>query len=485
MSSLTYLSDSYPISEFDFTGFAVIDFNGNLQTVGGGGCGTGWNQLFGIVANMRSMSNSSDTYVAVLPPGVPTLGVIGCGGGGVAIAYRGDGPTFAQEVGHGFGRQHAPCGNPSNVDPNYPTFDSYPSGSIGEFGINTSNFQVFSPASTFDFMTYCRPTWISPYTNVGLKNTIAMAPAAGTGGAEMRDVVHEYLYLNFRLHLDGNIDLLPSYLLTGEPPSGIGVRDQSDLRLHLIGPGGEVISVHRCHVRDPHQSADKPYMDFHETVLWDPTVEAIAIYRAEQELSLIDPGQHPPEIRVRTPQPIGTQGNLVRLDWSTDLEPSADGPSRLTYVVRYTWNNGETWRVVAADLTETHHVVDLMLLAGGDSCRFQVLASGGILTSIAETETFSVPRKPVQVIILSPEDGMQFREGEAVVFHGFGYSPDFGTTEAEDAVWTSSRDGRLGIGRQLLVQNLTPGRHRISLSVGDGLGSEVSGVVWVDVEAVS
>jgi hypothetical protein len=483
MSTLGWLNEAYPISGFNFTGFTVIEFNGNLQTPGGAGCGTGWNQLFGIIANMRSMSKSSDTYVAVLPPGVPTLGTIGCGGGGVAIGYRGDGPTFAQEVGHGFGRQHAPCppppNSPPNVDSSYPTYDSYPSGSIGEFGMDTSQFLPFNPANTFDFMSYCSPVWVSPYTYVALKNTIAAIPAAvAPGRAEVRDVLSDCLYLNFRLHQDDRIELLPSYLLEG-PPAGLDVRDLSDLRLHLIGPGGEVIAIHQCHVRDPHQSRDKPYMDFHETVLWDPTAEAIAFYREGERLYVVDLGQEPPAVRVRQPQPVEAGGDLVRLDWTMDRKAPAGRSANLTYVVRYTCDDGQNWRVVAADLTEPHHVIDLALLPGGERCRFQVAASAGIRTTLAETETFAVPRKPVRVHILSPKDGSQLSEDEPLLLNGFGYSPDFGTTEPEDGVWTSSHDGNLGVGQQLLIPHLTPGRHRITLTVGDGLGAESAGIVSV------
>ena len=46
--------------------------------------------------------------------------------------------SFAHELGHNFGRNHAPCGSPPNVDPAYP----YPGADIGTLGCD-----IFSPAS--------------------------------------------------------------------------------------------------------------------------------------------------------------------------------------------------------------------------------------------------------------------------------------------------------------------------------------------------
>ena len=178
INTLKYVAQTYPISGINYTACEVINFNGDLTVGGGGGCGTGWNQLFNTLWNMRAASGTTDAFVGLLPPGVPTSGVIGCGGGGVAIAYKDGGAVLAQEVGHAFGRAHAPCGNPGGPDPNYPVYGTYPSGSIGEFGVDTSTMAIVNPASTFDFMSYCGPTWVSPYTYSGLKNALIASPAA-------------------------------------------------------------------------------------------------------------------------------------------------------------------------------------------------------------------------------------------------------------------------------------------------------------------
>jgi hypothetical protein len=75
--------------------------------------------------------------------------------------YGGD--TMAQELGHNFiGLEHTPCGNPDNPDPDYPVHPGFRRGSIGEFGFDGA--RVYDPATYADFMSYCGPNWVSPYT---------------------------------------------------------------------------------------------------------------------------------------------------------------------------------------------------------------------------------------------------------------------------------------------------------------------------------
>jgi hypothetical protein len=65
----------------------------------------------------------------------------------------------AHELGHNWARNHAPCGGPTGVDPNYPHDD----GSTGGYGYDFAGGTV-EPPSTSDIMGYCDPKWISDYT---------------------------------------------------------------------------------------------------------------------------------------------------------------------------------------------------------------------------------------------------------------------------------------------------------------------------------
>jgi hypothetical protein len=73
--------------------------------------------------------------------------------------------TMVHEVGHAHGREHAPCGlgpgNPS--DKNYPKDDPHNAAAIGYTGFDIRN-NLWKADTAKDFMSYCKPTWVSDYT---------------------------------------------------------------------------------------------------------------------------------------------------------------------------------------------------------------------------------------------------------------------------------------------------------------------------------
>jgi hypothetical protein len=99
-------------------------------------------------------------------PGSGALAALGWdhlpSGGGVA----------AHELAHNWGRNHAPCGGPSGVDPNYPQQD----GSTGTYGLDVAT-RTLQPPTLSDIMGYCDPKWISDYTYRGVFNYL-IAPGA-------------------------------------------------------------------------------------------------------------------------------------------------------------------------------------------------------------------------------------------------------------------------------------------------------------------
>ena len=67
---------------------------------------------------------------------------------------------LAHEVGHNLGLNHAPCGDPFNVDPNFP----YRDGGIGAWGYDFRDGTLVSPATRRDIMGYCyEQGWLSDH----------------------------------------------------------------------------------------------------------------------------------------------------------------------------------------------------------------------------------------------------------------------------------------------------------------------------------
>jgi Metallo-peptidase family M12 len=76
----------------------------------------------------------------------------------------------AHELAHNWGRNHAPCGSPSGLDPSYP----YASGNIGIYGLDVAGPTVKAP-DLGDVMGYCDPKWISDYTYQSVMNYLSPA----------------------------------------------------------------------------------------------------------------------------------------------------------------------------------------------------------------------------------------------------------------------------------------------------------------------
>ena len=114
---------------------------------------------------------------------------------------------------------------------------------------------------------------------------------------------------------------------------------------------------------------------------------------------------------------------------------------------------------------------------------FQVLASSGVRTAIAETRPFSLPQKPRRAYILSPQADSLITEGEPLTFRGGGFSSDFGRTDLHEGVWGIVKGEVLGTGFEFVTRALPVGRHEIKLTVPDGVGGIVSTSSYVEVRA--
>ncbi len=92
-------------------------------------------------------------------------------GSGVGFGTESSAWTAMHEIGHEFGRYHAPC-DTSGADSGYP----YAGGDIGVWGYDARS-STFLPPDTTDFMGYCDEQWVSDYTWSALfERTIAVSP---------------------------------------------------------------------------------------------------------------------------------------------------------------------------------------------------------------------------------------------------------------------------------------------------------------------
>ena len=142
--------------------------------------GTSWGAVLGEIDAARVDAGDGRAWYGVVNPNYSS-GVAGMGYIGAPSAIGWDklpsaGGVAAHEWGHNWGRQHAPCGDPANPDPNYP----YGGGVTGVYGYDQVNQVVKTPAS-HDLMGYCNNDWISDYTYLGVLNFRAQHSMAASG----------------------------------------------------------------------------------------------------------------------------------------------------------------------------------------------------------------------------------------------------------------------------------------------------------------
>jgi hypothetical protein len=135
-----------------------------------------WQTILSEIQALRVAEGSPRNYFGIVKTSY-TSGIVGISyiGAGASVGY--DGSTAVEivshELGHSWGRSHAPCGVNGTTDPSYP----YPSGNIGVYGLDVSTTTLYPPASA-EVMSYCHPQWISDYTYTGVYNWRASHPSS-------------------------------------------------------------------------------------------------------------------------------------------------------------------------------------------------------------------------------------------------------------------------------------------------------------------
>lgn len=166
----------HPLAAYD--GVVGQPYTTNVQTALKSD-GTTWTAVLGEIDAARVDAGDGRAWYGVVNPDY-TSGVAGMGYIGAPSAIGWDklpsaSGVAAHEWGHNWGRQHAPCGDPANPDPNFP----YGGGVTGVYGYDQVG-QVVKPPTAHDLMGYCSNDWISDYTYLGVLNYRAQHPLSAS-----------------------------------------------------------------------------------------------------------------------------------------------------------------------------------------------------------------------------------------------------------------------------------------------------------------
>jgi hypothetical protein len=162
----------WPLKDVTQTARAAYTFSGTIAA-----SGSGWDTLLADIAQVKQNDGSRRDYVGWLSvtfgSGVAGLGYVG---EGACIARDDDITTPVHELGHNMGRNHAPCGGASGVDPSYPVA----SGHLDAQGYDPSTGRVLAAGTYYDIMSYCDPVWVSAYNYKAVQSWLEAHPMSPT-----------------------------------------------------------------------------------------------------------------------------------------------------------------------------------------------------------------------------------------------------------------------------------------------------------------
>jgi hypothetical protein len=227
-SYLTFFKVIWPIATIDADVRATYTSTDTASLTSSNTNGT-WGKILGEIYALRTADASNRDYYGVVGTNYNS-GVAGIGyvGAPAAIGWDKAGTTraavAAHELGHNFGRNHAPCGGVASPDPNYP----YSGGTTGVWGFDVARADslgitatgILHPTTNTDLMGYCSSQWVSDYNYNGVLTFVAGAPAIA---AAALSAVQPSLVVWGRIN-NGQVTLEPAFEATTHPslPSGRG-----------------------------------------------------------------------------------------------------------------------------------------------------------------------------------------------------------------------------------------------------------------------
>lgn len=474
---LPALIKTYPVGDVVQSGYSSIEFGEVVTGTLSGGCTDGFNDLLDRLSDLRG--GSSDIYVGVLPPGIQSLPgnqIGGCGDSGLAACFLDLPQDLPHEVGHAFGRQHAPCSpsgrcspSPANVDGSYPQYGTFPSDSIGVFGFDAATNTVFNPSETFDFMAYSFPQWVSAYTYLALRGAFAATSGPGGGGVgganHLQDRQAEYLHLGLEIARDRTVRRVPSF---HHPGHGVGGPRCGEFTLELLDEEGKVLICAPLSCGCGRGGCQCWPRHVRDTIPWPPGVRTLVVWEGEKQLYEEDVPD-PPKVRITS---VEAQKDRAEIKWQVSGEGAESDD--LWCIVHWYDPVARVWRGVAPRQRDHSAVVPARLFRHGQLC-VRVLATSGLATGFAQRELEldgyepSPTRPRVEMVELGPTGGGPAAVLRAVLFDEAGRE-----VRGADVAWYDAGGAEISRGSELDTRTLEPGAQVVRAVAlhGDGFAAK-------------
>ncbi len=272
------------------------------------------------------------------------------------------------------------------------------------------------------------------------------------------------VYVAGLIHQNGTVQLENWYLSEGEPDP----LDEGPYKIQCVSSTGEVL------YSGGFGEEVEDFLAFGFAVPYPEGTTKIVIKKEEVLLKDVQATPNPPEVTVHYPNGGETIDGTSEIKWSAE---DRDG-DKLSYSVLYSHDGGESWMALEVDLNETDCTLASSNLPGGEQCLVKVVATDGLNTGYDVSDRFfTIANKAPFVSIISPKNGDVYQVGE-VLLQGIAY--DLESTELT-IQWTSSQDGILGSGEELLIDELSQGEHTITFTVIDSTSKKAEEKVKIKI----
>lgn len=445
-----WLMRAYPLGNMNVTIHPTgLAFTGNLQN------GAAWSSLLDQVTTLKSTDSvpSSTVYYGYIDF---DCGWFNCSTGGIAgigwIGWRVSigidfssmkttGELAGHELGHNFGRQHAPC-NVSG-DPNYP----YAGASIGQYGLDGigGSLQLLSPGGYVDMMSYCDPVWVSDYTYKALYNDQV------ANGAFIWAPTQESLLIQGSVAEDGSVTLNPVYIL---PQTAVSPKN-SLYQVELLDGADNIIATHPIDLLVAEEEGVSARAVHGIVPMPDEPVAALRIVEVASQTAVAQRTLSTASMAVTAS--LAQSSNSATVSWGI-----ADVPAN----VRYTANDGQTWTTVGLNVLGGSLEVDLSGLPGGGNGRFQIILADQATPTRLDVDlaTPLTDKQPTVWITGSSSVAV----GSPAVLYAFGSDAEDGALT--DFVWSVDGELETAPTSSLFLNELSVGEHIITLTATTSSG---------------
>ncbi len=291
---IDYTFRTYPVPAIALTTHTPVPFDGPCN---GSGvpkpASTDWSDMLDTVTSVWQVEGSPNIYyygLVHIDCGSSCIAGIGWIGWPAAMGFDGFGATHsgasstnAHEMGHNHGRYHAPgCG--AGGASTFPYLDGSGRAVIGNaanpnYGFDLNSRAIYTYGGTFDFMTYCNPTWVSDFTYEALWqfDNVALAARPITTVADRSFLISGAIDPN-----TSRVDFHPTYAL--DLPARLP--DPGDYVLELIDAHSQVIAAYPFSMITAtpdtlDATSTNTYIGFHLTVPYVEGVSALRVRRGD------------------------------------------------------------------------------------------------------------------------------------------------------------------------------------------------------------